>query len=77
MIPEEIHSIEKKESMPFKVLRLLERRFEEYVVVVGFLFFTLLITLQVVNRYVLSFIEIGNISTWSEELARYTFIWIA
>src|SRR5665648_1208808 len=77
MLPKEIHSVEKKESMPFKVLKLLDRRFEEYVVVVGFLFFTLLITLQVINRYVLSFIEIGSISTWSEELARYTFIWIA
>ncbi|AFM02233.1 TRAP transporter, DctM subunit [Desulfitobacterium dehalogenans ATCC 51507] len=58
-------------------LKVLDQRFEEVAIVAGFLFFTMLITLQVINRYVLTFADIANIGVWSEELARYTFIWVS
>ncbi|ACL22633.1 TRAP dicarboxylate transporter, DctM subunit [Desulfitobacterium hafniense DCB-2] len=59
------------------LLRVLDQRFEEVAIVAGFLFFTILITLQVINRYVLTFADIANINVWSEELARYVFIWVS
>ncbi|KJS86611.1 MAG: C4-dicarboxylate ABC transporter substrate-binding protein [Peptococcaceae bacterium BICA1-8] len=56
---------------------VLNDRFEQYAIVFGFLVFTVLINLQVVNRYMLSFVEIANITTWTEEAARYFFIYIS
>ncbi|MFZ7101284.1 MAG: TRAP transporter large permease subunit [Peptococcaceae bacterium] len=55
----------------------LNNKFEEYAIVAGFLIFTILINLQVINRYMLSFVEIANITTWTEEVARYAFIYIS
>lgn len=60
-----------------RILHLINDKFEEVFIVAGFLIFTLLINSQVINRYVLSFVEIGNITTWTEEVARYIFIFIA
>ncbi|GGK08375.1 C4-dicarboxylate ABC transporter substrate-binding protein [Lentibacillus kapialis] len=57
-----------------KYLDILDRRFEEVLIVFGFAVFILMINAQVTNRYVLSFIEIANITTWTEELSRYFFI---
>jgi C4-dicarboxylate transporter DctM subunit len=73
----QLANIEKRKGFPMKVLSLLDEKLEETAIVAGFLFFTLLITLQVINRYLLSFVEIANITTWSEELARYIFVWIS
>lgn len=59
------------------LLSKLNDNFEQYAIVVGFLIFTILINLQVINRYLLSFVEIANITTWTEEVARFTFIYIS
>ncbi|MFZ5945697.1 MAG: TRAP transporter large permease subunit [Bacillota bacterium] len=59
------------------LLSKINNKFEEYAIVFGFLVFTILINLQVVNRYMLSFVEIANITTWTEEVARYFFIYIS
>ncbi|MGO4886650.1 TRAP transporter small permease [Anaerobacillus sp. MEB173] len=53
-----------------KALLLKLDRFEEIVSSILLSATVILITLQVFNRYVLS-----NSLTWSEELARYLFIW--
>ena len=60
-----------------RILKLIDDKFEAVLIVIGFLIFTLLINAQVINRYVLSFVEIGNITTWTEEMARYIFIFIS
>lgn len=60
-----------------KGLHLLDRRFEEVIIVTGFLTFIILINLQVVNRYLLPFVDIGNLTTWTEEASRYIFIFIS
>ena len=60
-----------------RTLKFLDRRFEEIFIVLGFIVFILLINAQVINRYILPFIEIGNITTWTEEVSRYIFIWIS
>ncbi|WP_245833033.1 TRAP transporter large permease subunit [Oceanobacillus timonensis] len=60
-----------------KGLSLLDRRFEEIFIVSGFLIFIILINLQVINRYLLPFLDIGNITTWTEELSRYLFIFVS
>ncbi|WP_231514862.1 TRAP transporter large permease [Oceanobacillus salinisoli] len=60
-----------------KTWRQIDLRFEEVLIVVGFAIFILLINLQVINRYVLPFIEIGNITTWTEEISRYIFIFVS
>lgn len=59
------------------ILRHIDEKFEEYAIVIGFVIFTILINLQVFNRYLISYVEIANITTWTEEFARYTFIYIA
>ncbi|MGJ9457763.1 TRAP transporter large permease [Oceanobacillus sp. CF4.6] len=60
-----------------RIWGFIDHRLEEILVVVGFAIFILLINLQVINRYVLTFIEIGNITTWTEEIARYIFIFVS
>lgn len=60
-----------------KMLDILDSRFEEVLIVFGFIGFILLINLQVINRYLLPFVEIANITTWTEELSRYLFIFVS
>lgn len=67
----------KKENRLQKVIRFIDHRFEEVFIVLGFLIFITLINLQVLNRYILPFIEIANITTWTEEISRYIFIYIS
>ncbi|WP_298788638.1 TRAP transporter large permease subunit [uncultured Marinococcus sp.] len=54
----------------------LDEHFEKTLIIIGFSLFILLINAQVINRYFLPFIEIANITTWTEEVARYLFIWV-
>ena len=54
-----------------KVVRWLDEHFEEYILVFLSAFTVVIIFLQVVMRYVF-----GNSLTWSEEMARYMFIWL-
>lgn len=54
-----------------KIIRWLDEHFEAYALVFLSVFTVVLIFLQVVMRYVFS-----NSLTWSEELARYAFIWM-
>ncbi|VEF46138.1 C4-dicarboxylate transporter permease large protein [Bacillus freudenreichii] len=60
-----------------KLLSLIDQRFEEVLIVAGFLIFIILINLQVINRYVLPFVDIANITTWTEEISRYLFIFVS
>ncbi|SMB92447.1 C4-dicarboxylate transporter, DctM subunit [Desulfonispora thiosulfatigenes DSM 11270] len=77
MLTEQVVSNINKPSILKRIIRFLDEKFEEYAIVIGFVIFTLLINMQVLNRYVLSFVEIANITTWTEEVARYIFIFIA
>src|SRR5699024_6716205 len=54
-----------------KILKWLDEHFEEYTLVILSAFTVVVIFLQVVMRYVF-----GNSLTWSEEIARYAFIWM-
>ena len=67
----------KKDSKFVRVIKFIDQRFEEILIVVGFLAFIILINLQVLNRYILPFIEISNITTWTEETSRYIFIFVS
>lgn len=60
-----------------RIIDILDKHFEEALIVIGFAGFILLINLQVFNRYLLPFIEIANITTWTEELSRYLFIFVS
>lgn len=75
---EELNSNELNDFRGFrKFLDIIDRRFEEVLVVAGFLLFILLINAQVINRYLLPFIDVGNITTWTEELSRYIFVFVS
>ena len=54
-----------------KVLKWLDANLEKYLCVVLMSVMTLIIFIQVVARYVFQ-----NSLSWSEELARYIFIWL-
>lgn len=54
-----------------KIVKWLDEHFEEYALVFLSAFTVVIIFLQVVMRYVF-----GNSLTWSEEIARYAFIWM-
>lgn len=54
-----------------KVIHFLDEHFEEYILIGMMVIMVILIFVQVVMRYVL-----GTSILWSEELARYLFIWI-
>ncbi|MFB4165363.1 TRAP transporter small permease [Alteribacillus sp. JSM 102045] len=54
-----------------RALKFLDDHFEEILLVVFTFIMVVVITLQVFMRYVL-----GNSLSWSEELARYCFIWL-
>ncbi|MFD1851852.1 TRAP transporter small permease [Oceanobacillus bengalensis] len=54
-----------------KILKWLDKYFEEYILVFLSAFTVFIIFLQVVMRYVF-----GSSLTWSEEIARYAFIWM-
>ncbi|MFD1416593.1 TRAP transporter large permease [Oceanobacillus jeddahense] len=71
------NSPEQPSSFWKKFLTFIDRRFEEILIVSGFLIFIILINLQVINRYLLPFLDIGNITTWTEELSRYLFIFVS
>lgn len=53
-----------------KILSLIEEKFEEYFLVISMIAMVVIIFLQVVMRYVFN-----NSLTWSEEIARYIFLW--
>lgn len=53
-----------------KILRILNEKLEEYLMVAMVIVMTALIFIQVIMRYVF-----GNSLAWSEELARYLFLW--
>lgn len=57
-----------------KTIKFIDQRFEEVLIVLGFLVFIVLINFQVINRYLLPFIDVANITTWTEEISRYIFI---
>ena len=53
-----------------KILSLIEEKLEEYFLVISMIAMVVIIFLQVVMRYVFN-----NSLTWSEEIARYIFLW--
>ena len=53
-----------------KVLRFLDDHLEEYLLIGSFFITVTVIFIQVVARYVFN-----NSLTWSEEFARYIFVW--
>lgn len=53
-----------------KFLKLLDEKLEEYIMVVMVVVMTALIFIQVVMRYIFQ-----NSLAWTEELARYLFLW--
>jgi TRAP-type C4-dicarboxylate transport system permease small subunit len=54
------------------MIKKLIYNFEEYFIVYSLAFMTLLVFVQVVMRYVFQ-----NSLSWSEELARYIFLWLS
>lgn len=74
-----IESEQKKSQTSYliKIIKFLDANFEKVFIAIGLFLCIFLITAQIVNRYLLPFIEIVNMTTWTEELARYIFIWIS
>lgn len=55
-----------------KIYKLIDNHFEEFLCVMIFVFFVVLSNIQIIVRYLLStYISLP----WTEELARYSFIW--
>ncbi|MGM8213071.1 TRAP transporter large permease [Virgibacillus sp. W0430] len=74
---EEVQCVNNPTNKFIRIIKVIDHRFEEVFIVLGFLAFIILINLQVINRYVLPFIDIPNLTTWTEEAARYIFIYIS
>lgn len=55
-----------------RYFRLLDKYLEETLLVVMMIYFVIIVNTQVISRYVL-----GSSITWSEESARYIFVWMA
>jgi len=53
-----------------KILKLLDDKFEEYFLAITLSISVVIIFLQIIMRYV-----VGSSLSWSEELARYLFLW--
>lgn len=53
-----------------KILKILDEKLEEYLMVAMVMLMTALIFIQVIMRYIF-----GNSLAWSEELSRYLFLW--
>ena len=53
-----------------KFIRVLDEKFEEYFLIYSLIFTVSIIFLQVIMRYIFK-----NSLAWSEELARYIFLW--
>lgn len=53
-----------------KILKLLDDKFEEYFLAITLSVSVIIIFVQVIMRYV-----VGESLSWSEELARYLFLW--
>lgn len=54
-----------------KLLKFLDEHIEDYILVILMSTMTIVIFVQVIARYVL-----GNSLSWSEESARYMFVWL-
>jgi len=59
-----------RKELIMKALKILDEKFEEYFLAVTLSISVILIFLQVVMRYVFS-----NSLSWTEEMARYLFLW--
>ena len=60
------------------LFRWLDENFENIFMVSGLLSIILFISWQVVYRYIITkFIDRAGAAVWTEELARYIFIWIS
>ncbi|MCL4441143.1 MAG: TRAP transporter large permease subunit, partial [Firmicutes bacterium] len=73
-----VESVKSKKSRTFMdYVTLIDKNFEIPFLIAGLLAIILLITFQTINRYVLTWKDIGNVTVWSEELSRFIFIWIS
>ncbi len=79
--PESVRQLKGREgssrSGPLAWLRWLDAHFEEWLLAAALLAIILIINAEVFNRYIIGWVEIGNITTWTEELARYIFIYMS
>ena len=70
--------MEKTNASKQGVLHWLDENFEKMFLVTGLMSITLVITWQVIYRYIITqFIERAGAAVWTEELSRYIFIWIS
>ena len=61
-----------KKDLALKIYNVIDKHFEEFLCVLCFVFFVVVSNLQIVVRYLLSaYISLP----WTEELARYSFLW--
>ncbi|MFZ5646483.1 MAG: TRAP transporter large permease subunit [Bacillota bacterium] len=73
-----VERVKSKKSRTFMdYVMLIDKNFEIPFLIAGLLAIILLITFQTINRYVLTWKDIGNVTVWSEELSRFIFIWIS